>query len=76
MPDTEFARYVDTREAAHLIGLSPRTLEKYRTFGAGPAYRKIGGRVVYRQADLEAWAEQGARHTTHNPDRAADSRHS
>ncbi|PIB92709.1 AlpA family transcriptional regulator [Caulobacter sp. FWC2] len=76
MPDTEFARYVDTREAAHLIGLSPRTLEKYRTFGAGPAYRKIGGRVVYRQADLVAWAEQGARHTTHDPDGNAGARHS
>lgn len=60
-----FARYVGTQEASRLVGLSPRTLEKYRTYGGGPVYLKIGGRVVYRQADLEAWAEQGARWSTH-----------
>ncbi len=68
MQDTQaaFARYVGTREASRLIGLSPRTLEKYRCYGGGPVYLKIGGRVVYRQADLEAWAEQAARTSTHD----------
>jgi hypothetical protein len=40
-------RYVRTHEAARLLGLSPRTLEKYRCHGSGPTFRKLGGRVVY-----------------------------
>ena len=40
-------RYLRTAEAARYLSLSPRTLEKHRTYGTGPAYRKIGGRVVY-----------------------------
>jgi hypothetical protein len=34
------------------LGLSARTLEKHRTYGTGPKYRKIGGRVVYEFEDL------------------------
>ena len=52
-------RYLRTPEAARFLGLSGRTLEKHRTFGTGPAYRKIGGRVVYRVEDLQRWADQG-----------------
>ena len=40
-------RYLRTPEAARLLGLSGRTLEKHRTYGTGPLYSKIGGRVVY-----------------------------
>ena len=61
------ARYLRTPEAAKFLGLSGRTLEKHRTFGTGPAYRKLGGRVVYRLEDLQAWAEAGARSSTSDP---------
>jgi hypothetical protein len=44
--------------------LSGRTLEKHRTFGTGPTYRKIGGRVVYAVPDLQAWADRGVRTST------------
>ncbi|MDR3514002.1 MAG: helix-turn-helix domain-containing protein [Caulobacteraceae bacterium] len=60
-------RYVRTPEAARLLDLSPRTLEKYRCLGAGPVFRKLGGRVVYAIADLEAWAEQAACRSTSDP---------
>ncbi|MFX6972998.1 helix-turn-helix domain-containing protein, partial [Acinetobacter baumannii] len=53
-----------TAEAARYLSLSPRTLEKHRTYGTGPAYRKIGGRVVYAVADLNAWADVGFRTST------------
>ncbi|TAJ71833.1 MAG: DNA-binding protein [Phenylobacterium sp.] len=53
-----------TNEAADWLGLWGRTLEKHRTFGTGPAYRKIGGRVVYAIDDLQAWADRGARAST------------
>ncbi|MGE0724471.1 MAG: helix-turn-helix transcriptional regulator [Alphaproteobacteria bacterium] len=60
-------RYVRTPEAARLLGISPRTLEKYRCHGSGPTFRKLGGRVVYATDDLEAWADQSACRSTSDP---------
>ena len=57
-------RYVRTHEAARLLGLSARTLEKYRCHGSGPTFRKLGGRVVYAIDDLDAWADQAACRST------------
>ena len=60
-------RFLRTKEAADFVGLSPRTLEKHRTYGTGPAYRKLGGRVVYAVDDLQAWADRGAVTSTSDP---------
>lgn len=60
-------RYLRTPEAARLLGLSGRTLEKHRTYGTGPSYRKIGGRVVYAIEDLKAWANRGLKSSTSDP---------
>ncbi|MCE4570495.1 helix-turn-helix domain-containing protein [Caballeronia sp. CLC5] len=54
-------------EAARFLGLSGRTLEKHRYFGSGPAYRRIGGRVVYSVDDLRAWADLGTKYSTSDP---------
>ena len=48
--------YIDTREAAERLGLSPSTLARYRITGAGPWYYRFGGCVRYTETDLEAWA--------------------
>ena len=60
-------RYLRTKEAAVFLSLSPRTLEKHRTYGTGPAYRKLGGRVVYSVEDLQAWVARGAVTSTSDP---------
>ena len=60
-------RYLRTKEAAEFLSLSARTLEKHRTYGTGPAYKKLGGRVVYALDDLQAWAERGAVISTSDP---------
>ncbi|WP_082747444.1 helix-turn-helix transcriptional regulator [Bradyrhizobium macuxiense] len=60
-------RFLRRPEAARYLGLSGRTLEKHRTYGTGPTYRKIGGRVVYAQDDLKAWADLGAKTSTSDP---------
>lgn len=60
-------RYLRTPEAARFLSLSGRTLEKHRTYGTGPAYRKLGGRVVYSIEDLQAWANRGAVTSTSDP---------
>jgi predicted DNA-binding transcriptional regulator AlpA len=67
MPDPQAGlppRYLRTPEAARFLGLSGRTLEKHRTYGTGPRYAKIGGRVVYALADLQAWVVRGGKTST------------
>jgi predicted DNA-binding transcriptional regulator AlpA len=60
-------RFLRTPEAARFLGLSGRTLEKHRTYGTGPTYRKIGGRVIYALEDLKSWADRGAKTSTSDP---------
>jgi excisionase family DNA binding protein len=52
------------RDAAALLGLSPRTLERYRVTGQGCRYTKLGRRVLYRADDLEAWIASRVRTST------------
>jgi len=54
-------RYLRAPDAARFLGISIRTLEKHRTYGTGPTYRKIGGRIVYSVDDLQAWTKGGIR---------------
>ncbi|ENR5136347.1 helix-turn-helix domain-containing protein [Pseudomonas aeruginosa] len=61
-------RLLRTQEAARFLGISIRTLEKHRTYGTGPTYRKIGGRVLYTIRDLESWADIGTRKSTRDTD--------
>lgn len=49
-----------TEQAAAFLGVSPRTMERWRLTGAGPVFRRIVGRVRYQLADLEAFAGENA----------------
>ena len=46
-------------EAAEYVCLSPRTLQKLRYEGKGPAYHKPGylRRILYDRTDLDDWLE-------------------
>ena len=50
--------FLNTAQAAHFLMTSPRTLERMRTRGGGPAYSKHGGQVRYLIDDLELWSAQ------------------
>ena len=56
--------FLTTREAAHYLGLSFRTLEKMRLTGNGPRFRKHGRYVRYHIADLDAWSEGRRKNST------------
>ena len=56
--------FLDTREAATYLRLRPATLERWRSNGGGPAYCKLGGRVVYAREELDAFADAGRRLST------------
>lgn len=62
--DDNGRNYLNTREAAAWLSLSPRTLDRYRVSGDGPAFHRFGGRVRYQVADLEAWASARRRVST------------
>ena len=57
-------KYLSTREAAAWLGLSPRTLDRYRVSGEGPAFHRFGTRVRYLVADLDDWAAARRRLST------------
>lgn len=61
---SELLPYLRTAEAAALLRLSPRTLEKHRVHGTGPAYRKVGGTILYVAEELISWVEAGRRRST------------
>jgi hypothetical protein len=53
-----------TRYAAARLGLSPRTLERWRVLGTGPVFRRLGRAVRYALVDLEAFAAARVRVST------------
>ena len=53
---------LDTLQAAERCKLARATLAKLRVIGGGPPFVKLGAKVLYEAADLEAWiAAQGKR---------------
>lgn len=56
---------VDTKKAAEILGISNRTLERWRLEGNGPEYLKIGAyRVNYDTDTLEAFMNACRRKST------------
>jgi predicted DNA-binding transcriptional regulator AlpA len=43
------------REAAHVLRLSERTIERLRVNGRGPKFVRINHSIRYRQQDLDAY---------------------
>ena len=50
--------FLNTRQAAHYLGLSSRHLERLRGRGGGPLFRRHGRFVYYHMDDLIAWSRQ------------------
>ena len=48
---------INETELAERWGLSPKTLQRWRSEGLGPKFLKLCGRVIYRQVDIEAYEE-------------------
>ena len=46
-----------TDEAARFLGISIPYLKKLRLMGEGPAYYRLGRRVVYSLETLQAWLD-------------------
>ena len=57
-------KHLNQVELSRRWSLSPRTLERWRWLGEGPHFLKIGGRVVYRLEDVEAYEAENLRAST------------
>ncbi len=45
-------------EAAERLHMPPATLRYWRQQATGPRSFKVGRRIMYREADVEAWLQQ------------------
>lgn len=54
-----FKRHLNQDQLARRWSLSPRTLERWRSTGKGPTYLRLGGRIAYALADVEAFETAG-----------------
>ena len=61
-------RHMTQVELARRWRLSVRTLEKWRSDKVGVKFVKLGGRVIYRLADVEAYEAERERPRSFTPD--------
>lgn len=55
---------ISREDAAAMLGVAVETFDRQRRAGKTPAPVRIGGRLLFRRADLDAWVAMGC------PDRA------
>ena len=55
LPTAPPLRHLNQHQLAQRWGVSPRTLERWRWLGLGPAYLKLVGTVAYRLEDIVAY---------------------
>jgi hypothetical protein len=64
-------RHFNQVDLSRRWNISPRTLERWRWLKQGPGYLKIGGRVVYRLEDIEAFEAAQIKKAGQQPAKAA-----
>ncbi|MDZ4842918.1 MAG: helix-turn-helix domain-containing protein [Hyphomicrobium aestuarii] len=56
---------LDAKAAGERLGgATEKTLANWRCYGKGPPFYKIGGRIRYAAADLDAWLATRRRTST------------
>ena len=48
-------RHLNPFQLSRRWGITPKTLQNWRSQGKGPAFIKVGGHVLYRMEDLERY---------------------
>ena len=66
--DAVLPEFLKPGEAAAILRLSRRSLDRYRITGGGPTYYMFGIAVVYALADLADWAAARRYRITSRPD--------
>lgn len=62
---------IDCKAAAKRLCVAEGTLSNWRIQGKGPRFVRIGGKICYRDEDIEAFIAQGVRQSTSETEAAA-----
>ncbi len=49
--------FCSEQQVAERLGISRSSMQRLKHRGAGPPYAVVGGRILYRWSDVEAWFE-------------------
>lgn len=60
-PTDHGQRFMSVDDVINELPIAKATLAKWRWNGNGPAFVKLGARVMYRRDDLEAWIASNTR---------------
>ena len=64
---------IDEEQAGSFLGLSARTMQKFRQEGGGPPYIVVSARCIrYRRKDMRRWADARVRTSTSDAGEAED----
>ena len=56
---------LNEQQAAGLLGVTVRTLQKWRVRGGGPRFVRVSSRCIrYRRRELNHWAAERLKHST------------
>ena len=61
---SDFETCVSERVVSEKLGVSKKTLQRWRHEGIGPRFHKFGRSVRYDLADLEEYKQQSSRSST------------
>jgi hypothetical protein len=59
------------QEASAYLRIAKQTLARWRCYGQGPSFVRIGGRIFYDRADLDAFIAANKFRSTAEADQAA-----
>jgi predicted site-specific integrase-resolvase len=66
-----FQRLKSVRDTAEALGVSVSTLNKWRVYGDGPTFVRLGRRIAYRPEHILEYLEKQARQSTSDAGDAA-----
>ena len=59
MADQSLSAFLSESDAADYLGISKKTLQRWRFDHKGPAYAKLNNKLIrYRLTDLDEWMDQ------------------
>ena len=64
-------RLFDPAEASAYLRVAKQTLARWRCYGTGPPFVRIGGRIFYDSTDLDAFIDANKFRSTAEADEAA-----
>jgi hypothetical protein len=63
--------FLDGDQFAGLVHTTKRSVERWRREGTGPAFLKVGGKILYATDTVLSWIKSGERTSTSEPPKAA-----